>query len=274
MSFQLVNDAFSNNCALRAAPSNQAFPTENGTIIWACYHDALTQVAQFVTFFTVGMDSFIGNDDYFVAFAGTDALPNRNFAIGSQGNDTYGAAGPVTGRWYYQAYRRRKRATNDYEQLFYYDLPDLTKVVSRDVTVAANLASNTNFTFGSSFWVGGNEGVQGRMCNLKIFKSALPQQGIIQEAKSWQLMNGIYRSALWGQYPCRNAADIRDVSGNGRHLTWHIDSTAAVTIAQAPSLISWREPVGRYAFDAVILSSNVPPVVGRSRTMAMSQRAG
>jgi hypothetical protein len=248
-SIELNNHGFSQDGIERVVSNAREFPTESFTVTWAVYHEAVSATG-YKTYFCFCQTSFGGGDEYTVAFAtNPNVLGHGQFGIGSQGSDTYsGGDEPAAGRWYFQAYRVRKRATNDYEQLFYYDLPDLAKVVSRDRT--SNLTpinSTTRISFGTPPYTT-NEGLDGWMANVKVFDFAVPTGSLHKESRSWMVMTANLESHLWGQWPMRHTGDIKDVSGHGRHLRYPT-LTNSLGVRGAPPGLRWREPLNEYAFD-------------------------
>jgi hypothetical protein len=254
-SFRVANDSGSLDRIRRPAATASSWPSEEFSVVWRVYHHVRT-TTQYQTYFVFAEDAgFTGGDEYTVAFAGIAAL-DLHFGIGSQGNDTYHAsAQPVINRWYYMAYRVRKRATNDYEQLFYPDLPDTSIVISRNRTAPLTHAATSSLDFGSVPYIN-NEGIDGSMSNMWIFKGALPIQFLAKQARSNTLVDDAYRQAVWAQIPAGNAGDLLDKSGHGHHFVQSTDAgNGFTTWANGPGANHWREPVGRYAFDA---SGNAP----------------
>jgi len=214
MSFTVHNSAFNQDALQRVV--NTAFPTEEFTLTWNIWFLS-DRASSFQTYFSIGPTSFTGGNDYQVCFDGDGGVSN-NFATGSGGSDTYHATvAPSTGRWYRQAYRRRKRAANDYEQFFWIDLGAGTDHISRDETNALTWASGHVLMFGSDPWTGGEEGIDGKMRCLKAWSDAKIESDIQAESAGAGILTGAGATNLWGRWPC--VSDGNDVSGNARHLS-------------------------------------------------------
>ena len=223
MSIRFANDAGSLDRVRRTIGNAQAFPAEEFSVVWAVYHHIRT-TTQYQTYFVVADDiGFTGANEYCVAFAGIAAI-DLHFAIGSQGADTYHAsAQPAIGQWYYQVFRRRKRAVNDYEQLYYPNLPDESIVISKDMPAAITFTGTTSVNFGSVPYIN-NEGIDGSMSNMWIFNGALPIPLLAQQARTRTLLPSIPRDRVWGNWPCDTQDRLLDVSGYGRHLSLSVDA--------------------------------------------------
>lgn len=256
---ELNNDGFSQDGIQRTVSAAAQFPYENFTVTWAVYHDEVDPFG-YKTYVCFCQTSFGGGDEYAVAFAtNPNVLGHGQFGVGSQGNDTYsGGDEPAAGRWYYMAFRVRKRGTNDYEQLFYYDLPDLSKVVSRNRTAPITpIDSTTRLSFGTPPYTT-NEGINGVLANAKVFDFAMPSGQMFREASTWQITSPELKRHIWGQWPMRHTGDLKDISGHGRHLAFTTLTNAVGNRGHAPGAVSWREWSGWWPFDG---PAN-PPVEG------------
>ena len=255
MAFRVINDGASSFCLERSCGLD--FPHNNWSASWMVYLDS-DRAAAFQTYLTVGRPSFASANDYFVAFDGNGA-PSNNFAWGSDsGQDVYSAVAPVASRWYRMGCSRRKIAANSYVMMFYPDLDSAPSVADIESSVAVGKTTNDFLAnaddviqWGLTPWTSG-EGIDGRMCHMKMWNRALPRAALALESRSWQIQCADFRASIYGQWRCQTATDLRDLSGHGRHL--HQVGTVS-SIASAPSLVSWREPVGLYLFDAGIVAA-------------------
>jgi len=248
-SIRFANDSGSLDRIRRPAANARAWPGEEFSIVWRVYHHVRTNT-QYQTYFAFAQDiGFTGGNEYITAFAGVTAV-DLHFAIGSQGGDTYHASAlPVIGRPYYMALRRRKRATNDYEQLFYPDLPDTSIVISRDMPAAFTYAASSTLNFGAVPYIN-NEGIDGSMDNIWIFRGALPIPFLMKQVRSKTLVDSAYRQAVWANIPAGNQDDLYDRSGHGRRFTRSTDAGNGFTSwANGPGKNAWQEPIGQYALD-------------------------
>lgn len=261
---ELNNDGFSRDGIVRAVTAPAQFPAENFTVTWAVYHDEVDPFG-YKSYWCICHVSFCCGDEYAIAFAANpNVLGHGRFGIGSQGNDTYtnidttDADEPVTGRWYYMAFQVRKRGTNDYEQLFYYDLPNLNKVISRNRTAPITpINSNSRISFGTPPYAD-NEGVNGVLANFIVYDFAMPAGKMFRSASTWQVTDPELKRHVWGQWPMRHTGDLKDISGHGRHLAFTTLTNAVGNRGHAPGAVSWREWSGWWPFDG---PAN-PPVEG------------
>lgn len=252
MAVNIFNGTFSQSALVRTVGTD--FPLDEYSACWRVYFNDV-RTGSFITPHCVAPTSFSGAN-YAVCFRG-DGGAGTTWAIGNEGSDTYhGSLAPTAGRWYRQVFRRRRRGTNDYEQLFYFDVPT-GDAVSRDQTAVLTPGSTTTLSWGSPQYTTA-EGIDGRIADPWIFKGAVPLGFLFKQTLSWQLVDQRYRSSVWGNWRCLSETDLMDRSGHGRHLSV-IDSSGTgvdvTSIAHAPSLLSWREPVGRYDFDAGVITA-------------------
>ena len=249
----LFNDGFSQDRFSRTVSAAAQFPFEECTVLWSVYHYAVTD-AQYKSYFSIAQTTFGGGNEYMIAFAGATGSANLHFAIGSQGGDTFSTTDtPAAGQWYYQGFRLRKRTTNDYEQLYFPTLPTLTNVISRDRTAAITpIGGTTRLSFGAVPYTT-NEGIEGSMANIWIFKGALPTAYMAKQVRSRELLNPEYAEKVWAHYlldVANNQEKLFDVSGNGRHLITQPNTlNAAIASFPNPPQLKGREVPGVYPLD-------------------------
>ena len=212
MAFVVTNDGSSQHGLFRNVGS--AFPSSFVTVIWQMWF-TVDRVNQFQTYATAGPNVFNITNNYWVCFDGSGGVSHA-MAIGSDGDDTYGPDTPTVGRWYQMAFRRRQISGLTHEQLFYYDLPNTSRVISRPDTNGNNFGSTTDLAFGYAPWTGG-EGTTGKFRSIKVFTTDLAVADIVAEAPYANLVNQDLSIYLWGRYSCDDNGT--DLSGNGRHLS-------------------------------------------------------
>lgn len=269
MSIYAFNNSFTQNGVSRSVGLRD--PLDEFSVTYQVYFETIRS-GEFMTPYSSGHDSFSGAADYAVAFVGNGVISN-NWAIGSDGNDTYHASlAPVAGRWYRQVFRRRRITQgSSYEQLYYFDVPT-NDFVSRDST-SANIAdaSAQKIQFLTNPWTTA-EGVDGRIANIVIFnKGDIPINYLFKQSLSWQLVSPEFKGSVWAQYRCGSTGDLRDLSGHGRHLSIVDNGSNVTTRAHAPSKLSWRESVGSYNLDgssSTILTSTVAGLINPSGTLS------
>lgn len=249
MAIRVFNNNFSQNCVIRVDTS---FPIDHFAVSYMVYFDTLRS-GQFRTTFSYGPTSFSGTQ-YQVAFAGNGVISN-NWAIGSQGADTYhGSIAPVAGRWYRQVYRRRKIGTGNYEQLFYFDVPSLNNV-SRNETTAETTPASGQLNLMAVPWTTG-EGVDGRIANMMVFSSGnIPIKYLMQQTLSYQLLDRKYKNLVWASWRGLTKTDLQDKSIHKRVGSILDAGTDISSISHPPSLLSFREPKSIYPFDTGVSGS-------------------
>lgn len=198
------------------------FPTGEFTVMWHFFLVA-DRASQFQTYAACAKSSFAGDNEYIIfGFDGSGGVSN-NMAIGSQGNDTYAAAGdfpllPPLGRWVRQAFVRRDVGGGDYDMDLYLDLALKDKrKITRTWSGAGGafaVVADSRLTFGNTPY-NNAEGIDGWMRCCKLWSRALSEADIITESQGGAIFTS--STSLYGQWPM--VSDGNDISGNARHLT-------------------------------------------------------
>lgn len=192
-----------------------AHPTIEFTYVWVMQY-RIDRPGMFQTPQATGFGP--GNDiakRYIVSFDGSGGISN-NWAIGEQGSDTYGTDAPQIGRIYYQALRRRSLGGGNYEQIFYYDLPNLSKTVRQDASVNNAWDPGTYIKWGAVPWTDG-EGMDGFIEGAWLFDTELTTTQIINQVTSPTLADASLSGNVFAHWPL--ISNGTDTSGNGRHLS-------------------------------------------------------
>lgn len=219
MAIRIQNDGFSQDRIKRGFTNAQGFPVNEFTILMNWYHDTLP-TSQYMTYFILAGGTFAGADEYTVAFIPQQTtLGHQRFGIGSQGNDTYHASlAPTTGRWYRMMFRFYPTTGGNYNQQFYFDLPDASKVVERSRTAGlSGFTASHECAFGAPPYTT-NEGVDGRIQHCLVFSGSLSISQGIRQLNQFDILPEL-RSRVWAHYKFRHHGDTKDWSGRGRHLT-------------------------------------------------------
>lgn len=134
-------------------------------------------------------------------------------------------------RWYRQAFVAWADASGKHHR-FYYDLPDLSKVVAVDLPTSY-FPSNTptqTLVFGDAPWdhvtggAGGggpgSEQLKGLLRRLKVFTTRLPVADMVSEALSDDLVTATGAASIWYLNANPRPDDLTDKSGRGHHFRW------------------------------------------------------
>lgn len=231
MSARIINDGFS-DVHLYYVVGTSDFPAPEFSLTWQSYISVLRAASgEYQTHCGVASLTFGGGNEYWVAFDGAAGV-NVNFAIGSDGNDSYAGVAQVAGRWYRQAFRHLDIGGGTIRYEFYYDLDGgLGNVVTRNNTDGIAYASDARFFIGNVPYTT-NEGVDGLFRSFKVWSDAKSTDVLLAESRSGYPETPQGATSLWAQWPLRfNGLDI---SGNNRHLTSELQGAAG---SPAPS--SW-----------------------------------
>lgn len=219
MAVRSTHTAFSHAGVGRKASSGHSLPMPTPlTVVYNVYVESNTP-GDYATFWAFGPESFSGTN-YFTSAT----LAGADMSTGMDGHDFSTSTTVPTGRWMRQAVVCWRDGTDTYQD-FYWDLPDLTKVVHASGSGAsganpnyfASTSGTTFFRFLDVEWAS-NETLDGRMFGAKCWQAKLPGAACAQEAMSIYPVIPQYYRALWGCWPLRNLEELRDISGNGHHL--------------------------------------------------------
>ena len=153
------------------------FPVGEFTFMWHVRF-VTNRVNEFQTYCAIAKTAFVGDNEYYImGFDGNGGV-SHNFAIGSQGNDTYHATeSPVVDKWFKMGFVRRDLGGGDYSADLYLDLP-ATKKVTRDWEEpggAFTVVAAERLVFGSVPY-SNFEGIDGwmRSCNSRPGRPSPP----------------------------------------------------------------------------------------------------
>lgn len=254
MAIRIENDGFSQDRLQRGFTNAQGFPVNAFTVLMHWYHDTLP-TTQYLTYFILAGGTFAGADEYTVAFIPQQTtLGHQRFGVGSQGNDTYHASlAPTTGRWYRMMFTFYPTTGSNYNQQFYFDLPDVTKMVERSRTAGlSGITASHECAFGAPPYTT-NEGVDGRVAQCFVFQGVLsPQQGV-RQLRQMDVLPEL-RAKVWAHYKLRHHGDVRDWSGHGRHLS-KVEASFTMSSLAGPLIrpSGWDAQYGPY--DAATLAA-------------------
>lgn len=193
----------------------------------ACYADP-SMTDDYSTVVTFGPNPYSGIDYYQGSVLPSSVVgggatgPCFNLAI--DGDHTSAAAQVVTGRWYYQGWHARRDASNIYAE-YYYDLPDLTKVLT--LTEASpnyftSAGANHSLNIGDNAWpsTATNEGWQGYLQGFKFWQAYLSPFELALEAMSMWPVLPKYAGVLWDVVPLRTKYDRRGMVKEINRRRW------------------------------------------------------
>jgi hypothetical protein len=194
------------------------------TMFWSQYTKAHTQ--SFGTHWFMARDEavFSQPSGYF-GCANRFTTPNWNFSVSAFGLDFISTDNIVLGKWYRQAYRRTEDpalvgAGNLARIDYFYDLPDVSKVITATGSGAGSLWALTtahNLRLFDVPWAVA-EGLDGRIDRVKIYETYMPARDIVAEARyAWPVL-GKYLPRLYCCIPDLRLAYMRDVSERGHHF--------------------------------------------------------
>lgn len=221
------------------------------------------------TWFTIGRSTF-GSGHYLVSFSSPVNLPDE-MAMGMDGVDTFSGVRVVTGRWMCHAMTTREQTAGfTYPTTFYWDLPDVSKKITRNRTNTIVQTSDTRIQIGGTPWTS-SEGTDSYIAGLKIWETCLSEGALLRESQSFWPVCPQYHAKVW----CVVPGDVRDTTAGkivldkwkyGRHFTVY-DGTNLVTTRANPPRVRRRLPPawwGRYAVDVDVLAGGSIYAVGIS----------
>lgn len=204
------------------------------TYIWRVN---LRQQAGYYTTFFWGPDGAFTGANYYGAHPYPDGEPKNSslahkwelsidgfdYVTDANGNSTqlgYGA-------WKTQALRVFDNGTNKIHE-FYWDLPDVTKVirVALDRGYGASPPSNAALNFGDAPWAVGNERLSGVLRGIQLYSAALSVSDILIEAGT-PLGTTAGTSNIWYLNMNPTPSDISDKSGKSHHPVWVVPGNKA-----------------------------------------------
>lgn len=224
------------------------------TVFWSVYTDAHT--LQFGThwFWARQNGSFEGANYFGVANRLTTGT--WNFSISCAGTDFITADAIVLGRWYRQALRRREIDATNATYDYYYDLPDITKVLTTTQPDAGfTVGTSHQFRFFDNTWSSGSEQLDGRLDRVKVYEFAMPTADILEESKYPWPHIGRYEKYLYCCIPNMALSDLRDVSGKGHNFSVLTNSPAKFVDSEPPAMVPKYVPQWKLRDHAFVASA-------------------
>jgi hypothetical protein len=217
------------------------------TMMWSVYTDAHTQDFGTHWFYAKQDNALpdVGGVKYFGCANRLDPPTTGTWrhSISAFGLDFWSTDVITLGRWYRQAYKRREYATG-VDHFYYYDLPDLTKVVTAttsntDIVVPT---STYQLRFCDNTWAT-LESIDGGFGPIKIWEDYLPNGVILAEASSRWPVSREYLSSLFACIPNVTFGSMKDYSGRGNNFSIIINDNSKFRPIGDPTNTSWSRPV-------------------------------
>lgn len=227
------------------------------TVTWAVWVDA-TFPDDYGTCWSYGPDPYTGSNYYEAAIipsgsaisAGATGATGPCWNLAIDGDHSIPSAQITLGRWYYQGWHAQVVGTTLNAE-YYFDLPDLTKVISLSESYTGSYnfdlpSSSHSFQIGDNAWptVASNETLGGYQQGYKIWQAYLSGLEIQAEALNvWPALPK-YTHVLWDVLPLRTKYDTH-ITGinkiNVRHWTFPgvEPSTGGLTAPLQASRTTW-----------------------------------
>jgi hypothetical protein len=200
-------------------------PMYPATYIWRV--NLRRQAGYYTTFFW-GPDGNFTGAGYYGAHPYPDGEPkpsgtNHKWELSIDGNDFVNDANGNSTQlgydtWKTQAMRVFDDGTRKVHE-YYWDLPDLSKVIRVYTSRSYGPPSNPALTFGTAPWAPGSEHLSGILRGLQLYSAALTPQDIVNEVNS-PLGTSQGSSSIWYLNLNPTPSDIADKSGKGHNPTW------------------------------------------------------
>ena len=233
------NGDTSNDIRFRFTGAN-LLPMYPATYIWRAM---LRQQAGYYTTFFWGPDGEFTGNNFYGAHPYPDGEPKptsraHKWELSIIGNDFVDDANGNSTQlgydtWKTQALRVFDNGSNKIHE-FYWDLPDITKVIR--VTLYSNYASspisNAALTFGDAPWSLGKERLSGVLRGIQLYSAALSVSDILIEA-STPLGSTTGSANIWYLNINPTPSDISDKSGKGHHPAW-VDPSSKASLWTGP----------------------------------------
>lgn len=243
------------------------------TVFWNVYTAAHTLSFGTHWFWAANNGSFTGSHYFGCANRLTTGVWNHSLSC--DGTDFISTDAIVLGRWYRQALRRRQVAGTGTIYDYFYDLPDLTKVISTtrsSETVPMVVSTDHELCLFSNTWSSGDESLDGMIDRMKWYDAPFSNAEILLESGAPWPVIAKYFKYLYGCWPNISNLDLRDVSGKGHHFsilrasdpTKFVDSVPPTSVpTYAPQLIL---PQGAGSASSAVTGSGAP--AGQNATVA------
>lgn len=217
----------------RVLPSDSVPSPYPLTVVFQLFPEDKGVNYQSVFFHGIEGDFFTNTDKFYGAGPYPAGNREMRWEIAANATDPTGDLVTVN-RWYQCAFTASSDAAGNRSHLFYYDLPDTSKVISFPLPAPyfSALTATHSFTWGDAPWDhvtngGTKEQFKGIMRRLKIFTSALSVGDAASEAFSDAVVTGAGASNVWYLNANPRPNDILDKSGNGNHFSWFDTSRTA-----------------------------------------------
>ena len=213
-----VGIAFDASKPYGGLPRPSRAPTKGTTVIWSVYTDAHTLSFGTHWFWAQNTGTFTGQDYFGCANRQTTGVWNHSLSC--NGTDLISTDAITLGRWYRQALTRQEIGANVVYN-YYYDLPDVTKVINTtqaEVLPATASTGHKVYLF-SNTWSSGDEALDGRLDQMKWFEVAMGPTEVAEEAKYAFPHIPKYLPYIYGCWPNIALSDMKDVSGMGHHFS-------------------------------------------------------
>ena len=195
------------------------------TYIWRAY--PRQQAGYYTTFFWGNDGAFWWDSGSPNTYYGAHPYPQpppsgitHRWEVATDGGDFLSAENVVYDRWYTQALVAWSDGSGKHT-LFYWDLPDQTRVISVDSSTSYGntLPPNPALTWGDAPWAPGNEVWNGILRGIQIYSTKLSLADIQSEVTS-PLSTPAGANNIWYLNLNPTPSDISDKSGNGHHPSW------------------------------------------------------
>lgn len=225
MSVRIINTTGSTRFGLIRQSSD--FPTAAYSVCFAVQYTA-DRVNLFQTPCSIAYDDgggFNAGPRYWCMADGAGTQGGHHeFMLSSDGTDEFGTDLPAAGQWYRMGLVLVDLGGGSKEHRFYYNLPDLSKVIVKPVTNQSAWNALTYMVLGAVPYTD-FEGINGLMANFKVFNTTLTTTQLTQETESSALYNAGLSGNLWARLPL--VSNGTDASGNGRNFALTAGATGS-----------------------------------------------
>ena len=242
-----IDDIFPKNMALQWTQPRGMPPPYPLSVVFNIYWDTAAD-GRYTSHFMYGEPTGLHIMTTFYSALATPV----DFRIGMHGTESGASGVRYVNRWATQGFRS-VRPGSDMIGHYFYDLPDVSKVVTATgIGNSITLDSTFSMMLGSNPWTG-FEGTDGRFGPCKIWTCALPDWAFAAEARSIYPVLPQYRKYLWCNVRGNSVEDILDLSGNGHHPIIYSPSGDPPTAIGSNPLQSWqlKFPLWETGYDSV-----------------------
>ena len=202
------------------------------TYIWKVY--PRQQKSYYTTFFWGNddgggdLDTFWWDDGHSNSYYGAHPYPNwpdestHRWEIATdRGGDFVSSQLVQYNRWYTQALVAWVGADGRKHTVFYWDLPDTTRVVTHvtDADYGNKTPPAPALTFGDAPWNPGEEIMNGVLRGIQVYSAQLSMSDILSELNA-PMTTSLGAQSIWYLNVNPTPGDISDKSGRGHHPNW------------------------------------------------------